>query len=76
MMLWEGLRNATGKNWTLQWQAQQGGEKDGILDRTKAMTKCAKVEFIRPFLRTKSNIQVWLNNRFMKESHWETETGI
>ena len=47
MMLLEGLRNATGKSCVLQ-------VKDGILDRTKAMTECAKAEFIRPFLRTKS----------------------
>ena len=50
MMLSKGLRNATGKSWVLQAQVV----KDGILDRTKAMTKCAKAEFIRPFLRTKS----------------------
>lgn len=39
-----------------QWWAQEGGENDSIPDRTDVMTECAKVEFLRTFFRTKSNI--------------------
>lgn len=52
-MLWEGLGTATRKSWALQCQAQEGGEKNGILVQDKSYDQVCQGGMYRAFSEDK-----------------------